>query len=176
MYKAFFIFLTLSALMTSCQEPDVIVMGMSPVYESFDDFSRIQSESPRPFGLLGKIVTVGDYLFINEVNRGIHVIDNENPSNPVNILFWNIPGNTTFTIEDNTLYADNTRHLIVIDISDFTNIEYIQHVADFYEGNEAIIRRPPEDYFGPFECVNTKEGILVDWVLEELTNPLCDAF
>ena len=115
-------------------------------------------------------------MFINEVNRGIHVVDIEVPSNPVTVLFWNIPGNSTFTIEDNTLYADNSRHLIVIDISDFTNIKYVQHVADFYLENDPVIRRPPEDYNGPFECVNPREGILIDWVMEELTNPLCEAY
>jgi len=149
--------------------------GMKPEYASFDDFNHIQTEAPRPPGNLGKIVSVGDYLFINELFQGIHVIDNTDPANPEFIHFWAILGNTEFTIEQNTLYADNSRHLIVIDISDFANIMFVKFIEDFYNDEFVTAYRPP-GYFGPFECVDPDIGIVIGWELETLTNPLCTAY
>ncbi len=169
-----FLFIVITA---SCLpvEQEEIVEGMAPVYSSFDDFSHIQSEGPRAIGTLGKIVNVDDYIFIVELFQGIHVIDNSNPSNPEYIHFWKIYGCSEFTIEGNTLYADNSKHLIVIDISDFSNILYVSHIPDFYEGNFAGAFRPP-NYSGKFECVDSELGIVIGWETKTLINPLCTAF
>lgn len=156
-------------------EEDEIVEGMSPMYSSFDDFSHIMTEEPIPVGNLGKIVVVDNYIFVNELYNGIHVVDNTDPSNPVYIHFWRIYGCTEFTIEGNTLYADNTQDLIVIDITDFNEIKYIKHLEDFYDENFPGEYRPP-NYAGKFTCVNPNLGIVIGWELKTLTNPLCTAF
>ena len=65
----------------------------------------------------GKIYIYGDYLFINEINKGVHVIDNSNPSNPVNKSFINIPGNVDIAVKGNILFADIYTDLLTLDIS-----------------------------------------------------------
>jgi hypothetical protein len=59
----------------------------------------------------------GDYLFINEVNEGIHVIDNTDPSSPRNVAFIEIMGNIDLAAKDGILYADNLVDLLLFDIS-----------------------------------------------------------
>ena len=160
----------------SCIEVEPMVIdGMSPVYISAIDFSFIKSENAKEFENLGNIVNVGDYIFLNELNRGIHVLDNSDPSNPRNIYFWSIPGNREFTIENNILYADNSIHLLVIDIKDFENIIVLNYIKNLYFDAPPSLPKPL-DYIGYFECVNKAKGIHVDWEFKSLVDPLCEAY
>src|SRR5688500_17394756 len=79
-----------------------------PVYKSLSAVrADMKGGAPRDIQIPGKIFTIGNYLFINEVERGIHVIDNSNPATPKNISFINIPGNLDMSVQNNTLYADS---------------------------------------------------------------------
>ncbi len=65
----------------------------------------------------GKIYVKDNYLFINEVKKGIHVIDNSNPSSPRAISFIPILGNVDIAVKGNILYADSYTDFIALDIS-----------------------------------------------------------
>jgi hypothetical protein len=71
----------------------------------------------------GKIYTYGNYLFINETKKGIHIIDNSNPESPKNLSFIQIPGVIDIAIKDQSLYADNYTDLVVLDISNISAIK-----------------------------------------------------
>src|SRR5690606_36232817 len=51
----------------------------------------IVTEAARTMERPGKLYVKENYLFINELKKGIHIIDNSNPSNPTAIAFVNIP-------------------------------------------------------------------------------------
>jgi hypothetical protein len=70
----------------------------------------------------GKIYIYGTYIFLNESNEGIHIIDNSNPAVPKNIAFVNIPGNVDLAVKDNTLFADSYSDLVAFDISNPLNV------------------------------------------------------
>ena len=162
---------------TSCEpEPETVMLeGMAAIYADVTDYSAIFSGPAREIGELGKIVNVGNTLYINELYKGIHVIDNSDPVDPIFTHFLTILGNTEFTIQGNTLYADNGRDLIVIDISDIDNIEVVDVIEDQYSGAEDPFQYRPPNYRGVFECVNFDEGFVVGWELRTLTNPACFA-
>jgi len=86
------------------ERADSTEQGVKPIYQIFSD-ADIVSEQAKSFGQLGKIVSRGNFIFINEVQKGIHVIDNTNPSSPITKYFWSIPGNLDFTLKDSYLYA-----------------------------------------------------------------------
>ena len=178
MQTRFYLYLVLfvSISLFSCDKEEVVVNGMAPVYISSTDFSLVKSIEPQPFEDLGKIVNVGDYIFINEIYKGIHVVDNSNPQSPKNIRFFNIPGNKEFTIKENILYADNSVHLLVIDISNIYDIKVLNYIEDLYVDTPVNDPVPPNDYKGYFECVDKKKGIHVGWEEKELINPLCEAY
>jgi len=170
-----FLFFIFSLTVLSCgKENDLVVEGMSPIYVSPTDFSLVRTESPKEFDELGNIVNLGNFIFIVEKNKGIHVIDNVDPKNPVKKYFWSIPGCTEFTIEEDVLYADNSFHLLVIDISDYSNIKVLDYIKDIYEDKGLYQLRPPLTYNGYFVCADKKNGILIGWELKILTNPLCE--
>ncbi|WP_137404890.1 LVIVD repeat-containing protein [Echinicola rosea] len=88
--------------------------------------------APRDINKKGKIYIFDDFLFISEPNKGIHVIDNTNPSNPKNISFIEIPGAADLAINDNILYADSYIDLLSFDISDPRDISLTNREEDVF--------------------------------------------
>jgi hypothetical protein len=80
--------------------------------------SQVKAENARQLDRPGKIYVKGDYLFINEIKQGIHVVDNSDPANPRFVSFINIPGNGDIAVRDQTLYADSFSDLVALDISE----------------------------------------------------------
>lgn len=103
-----------------------------PQYQTLTQVrNNMKSGAPKPLKETGKLFTYGSYIFLNEVNKGIHVIDNTNPSQPKNLSFISIPGNVDMAIKDNYLYADAYSDLVVFDINTITNItprKFVNHV------------------------------------------------
>lgn len=103
---------------------------------------------PQPIQQTGKIYLMDHYLFINEPNEGIHVIDNTDPANPVNVSFIKIPGNFDLAGKGHILYADSYIDLLALDISDIQNVRQVKRVEDvfpyynsygFYPATEAVV-------------------------------------
>jgi hypothetical protein len=77
----------------------------------------INGQPSQSFDSVGKFYIDGKTIFLSEINKGIHIIDNSDPVHPVQIAFLNIPGNEDIAIKGNTLYADMYTDLLAIDIS-----------------------------------------------------------
>ncbi len=102
------------------------------VIKTVDEIRKIKFESPAPLENPGKIYVYGDYLFVNEIKKGIHVFDNSDVSNPVNLAFIRIWGNVDLAVKDNILYADNFFDLLSIDISDPKNPKEVGAVQNVF--------------------------------------------
>lgn len=99
--------------------------------------SEAKLSSPIPLKNPSKIYVKGNYLLISETWKGIHVIDNTNPSSPKNVGFIKVPGNVDMATKNNALYADMNRELWTIDITDPTNPSVkniIENVFPWYPG------------------------------------------
>lgn len=66
----------------------------------------------------GKIFISSDFVLIGEEGQGIHVMNNQDRSNPTSEAFIQIPGNKEFYVEGQFLYAESYYDLLKIDISD----------------------------------------------------------
>jgi hypothetical protein len=84
--------------------------------------ASFQVTSPEVLREPGKIYLWGNYLFINEPGQGIHVIDNSDKTNPVNLKFIQLPGSYDLSVKGGYLYADSYMDLVVLDIQDINNI------------------------------------------------------
>lgn len=84
----------------------------------------------------GRIYVKGDLLLINEVGKGIHLFDNSNPANPINMSFINIPGNNDMAIVGNTLYADSFIDLVAIDITNLNDAKQVARLESFFDPNQ----------------------------------------
>ncbi|GLR18713.1 hypothetical protein GCM10007940_33290 [Portibacter lacus] len=166
-----FVWLIMLLLITSCKKDDLIVNGLVPVYFDALDFSEIDSQEPRAIIKQGKFVKVGNFLFVNDIKIGIHVIDNTNPNQPEYVYFWRIPGNQNFTIEGSFLYADNGPHLLVINIEDYANIQFVKYIENtFYEN---LLEQFPDEPAEYFECPDPSKGLVKYWKRAEIVNPTC---
>lgn len=101
-----------------------------PIYATRAEvLASIETGPPKALKEPGKIFVYDDYLFINELNKGIHVIDNHNFAEPKQIAFINIPGNVDLAVKGNTLYADLSTDMVALDISDPSKIHMEKHLS-----------------------------------------------
>lgn len=96
----------------------------TPIYKTLTEVrAEMKSGPAQPLQNPGKLNLFGSYIFLNEVGKGIHVIDNSNPASPRNISFINIPANVDLAIKGSYLYADSYSDIVVLDISQPTNVK-----------------------------------------------------
>jgi hypothetical protein len=111
-----FLFSLQGCLKDNCRKTYTIY---KPVYQTLTSVrAGMNSSAPRPIQEPGKIYVYGNYIFLNEMQKGIHIIDNSQPTAPKNIAFLNIPGNVDMAVKGNILYADSYSDLVAFDISD----------------------------------------------------------
>jgi hypothetical protein len=146
------------------------VDGLRPIYLHPDSVHVIRSLPPRPVGRLGKLYYKDSLLYINELNRGIHVLDNRNPAAPVPLRFLSIPGNRDIAIKGDYLYADNFDDLVTIHLADLENIAVTHRITEAYH---LATGHFPEGYDGYFECVDPARGVAIDWEPAQLEDPRC---
>ncbi len=157
--KSFSAVLILSMfLFSSCKkdkcEQTVTYKKYVPVYMSLEELrSSVKSEPAQVLKKPGKIYMKGNYIFVNEVDKGIHVIDNSNPSSPQNISFISIPGNLDLAVAGNTLYADSYIDLLAIDISNLGSVTVLKRVEN------AI----PQRYYTYGYSYDANLGVVKEW-------------
>lgn len=90
-----------------------------PVYMTRAEVrATAQSTLPMPVSAPGKIFLLNNFVFLNEIDKGIHIIDISDPAKPVNVSFLRIPGCMDMAVRGNYLYADCYTDLVTIDIAD----------------------------------------------------------
>ena len=130
-----------------------------PVYKTTDEVrANIKSNAPREMENTGKIYIYGRYIFLNEMDRGIHIIDNTNPASPKKIAFVDIPGNIDMAVKGNTLYADSYSDLVVLDISNPVEVSLKKVIDGVF---------PHRIYNNWF--VQDTSNVLTDWVRRDTT-------
>ena len=103
----------------------------------------------------GKIYYRAPYIYVNERYKGVHVINNTNPANPVNEGFILAPGCIDMAVKGNILYIDNAVDLVSIDLD---SRQVTKRIRDVFP--EPL---PPDDFF---HRINNRPAgyILVEWI------------
>ena len=138
--KKLFLLFFLASVVWSCEEVNDSgierVQVAVPQTMSLAEFrTSVSVENAQPIQQSGKIYAYHDLIFNNDQLEGVHVLDNSDPSNPIQKNFLKIPQNTDVAIKDDKLYANSGPDLVVFDLSDVTNIEYetrIENVFNYY--------------------------------------------
>ena len=129
------LFLFQSCTRDSCRNTYNI---FEPIYKTLSQIrAEMKSNPPQPLQNTGKIYLYGNYIFLNELNKGIHVIDNSNPSSPKNISFINIPNNADLAVKGNYLYADSYSDIAVFDISNPAQITAVKFMDNVIKDRNA---------------------------------------
>jgi len=163
--------IVLAAALASCNDKTVELITYEanvPVYMSFTEF-RASFEKSEPIEIVhpGKMYFKDGYLFINEYGKGIHVIDNTNPADPVKIAFYEILGNVDMAIDGNVLFADSYVDLLSIDITDVENPVEIDRLKNVFPD---IV--PEGMVWFPYAMVDKTKGVIIDWEVKKITEEI----
>ncbi|NEU07364.1 hypothetical protein GZH53_03470 [Flavihumibacter sp. R14] len=125
-------------LFTNCKDEVIRTRTFHTMVPVYISVAKLRAESdflqaPQPLSSPGKIYLFGNFLFITEVNKGIHIVDNTNPGNPRFIKFISIAGNVDLAVNSNILYADNYVDLLAFDVTDPSNIRQVKRVENVFD-------------------------------------------
>ena len=158
----------------SCNNQDVLspstLEGYAPVYLSISSVKAVTNANARPTVLAGKIYAYKTFVFQNDVNNGIHIIDNSNPSSPKKVGYISIPFSTEVAVKGDFLYSNNLDDLVVFDISKPAEPRLVNRIADVFPASNQ--EYPPFNNTA-FECADPAKGVVVRWERKTLTNPKC---
>ncbi len=161
--KTSFCFVLILTLVSSCVKDTLettftytigkpVFMLQQAVFDSMKNQSAIALKNP------GKMFVSGSYIFLNERNKGIHLINNSNPSKPINESFIPIPGCEDMVVQGQTLYADCYADLMVIDISNPRAVSLKEVIPNLF----------PERLYGLGGGLDSL-SIIVDWIVKDTT-------
>ncbi len=164
----------LAILFTSCNDGSSLELYniATPEYMNKEAFrSSVRITSPRDIIESGKIYAYEDFVLINDVNKGIHILDNSNPINPSKKAFIEILANKDMEVRGNFLYADSLMDLVVFDISDLNNILEVTRIEDVF--SSYLIRPTLDNLIIDYESyVYEEDTILVNWeITQEYREP-----
>ncbi len=126
-----------------------------PVYSTISQIRAATGlKESREIANPGKIYLKDNFLLIGEVGRGIHLINNIDPTSPVQVGFLSIPGNNDMATWGNTLYADSFVDLVVFDITNMKSIREVNRIGNFFSSRK-------------FHFQKDSGLFLTDWVRRE---------
>ena len=113
--------------------------GYVPIFMSRDEMEKaVKLDAPRPMYETGKLYYKAPYLYIIEKYKGVHIIDNTDPSNPEKISFLHIDGIRDIAIKNDVLYADNAVDLIAVQFNEsLTSVNVSKRIKNFFPEMES---------------------------------------
>jgi hypothetical protein len=171
-----FQFLALIFILSGCEDKYTEeYLSLEPVYMSYKDFREaVKSEATHSLVKPGKIYYKDNYLYINEIMKGVHVYNNTNPSSPQYVGFITIPGNVDMVIRGNVMYADSYVDLVGIDISNPANVKEVARLKSVFPYSV-----PTYDSNYRLGQIDDTQGVVVNWnitkvrkEIEPINNPV----
>ncbi len=163
--QTLYILLVTVLFSTGCRDKITeIFTANSPVYMSYSDLRQAVKQTPATDLVNpGKIYFKDKYIFIVEQMKGIHLFDNTNPANPVNLSYIEIPGNADIAIKGNILYADSYIDMVALDISDLNAIREVGRVEKVLPYSI-----PPYDSKYPLARIDEDKGVVAGWEIKQV--------
>ncbi|MDD3078648.1 MAG: hypothetical protein PHH37_06055 [Paludibacter sp.] len=146
-----------------------------PILMSTDEFrSSVKiSTTPQVIETKGKICYYNGYLYISEPGKGIHIINDTDPRNPVNVGFIELLGNGDLAIRNNILYADSYIDLVWFDINNPAQPTLQGRLENvFPEALPLFDNDYNYDYEMCYKATQSHENVIVGWTVEERTEEI----
>jgi len=164
-FNTIFKILVLIFILSGCEDKYTEqYLSLEPVYLSYKDFREaVKVESTHSLQKPGKIYYKDNYLFINEIMKGIHVYNNTNPAAPQYVGFIAIPGNVDMVIKGNIMYADSYIDLVGIDITNPAAAKEIARLKSVFPYSV-----PPYESYYRLGTIDDTQGVVVDWTVKKV--------
>jgi hypothetical protein len=168
----FYVLLLLVVVASGCRDRSIKYYTANlPVYQSEEEWrsQSIELQSARGLVNPGRIYVYRNLLLVNEYMRGVHIIDNTTPTNPINMGFLPVFANADIAVRNDILYLDSYKDLVAFDISNPSQPRLLTRVSNALEfGNFNDLGYTagfdPQYPIGP---IDPEMGIVVGWTLGE---------
>jgi hypothetical protein len=145
---------SIGCMATSAPRPEFVEPQPThqAVYMSWEEFrsTAVHVKAPQPIRARGKLLIVGDHLFLSEPGGGVHIFDNKNPKQPRALMFIEIPGNIDIAVRDGRLYADSFVDLLVFDL-------------DLSKGTAKLAERLNDQFaYNPYQTLAADAPVLLE--------------
>lgn len=161
---------SLLALLVSCvdnydRSELAFISEYKPVLMDRESLERsIKWQPPAEIKSPAKIYYKDNYILISERYKGVHIVDNADPKNPVIKGYISVPGCVDMSVKESTLYVDNAVDLVAIDLSKISigQIEVKKRIKETFP--ELV---PPDGMSIPFRYLKDnrpKNSVIVNWV------------
>lgn len=160
----------------SCSDSDYKTVNVAtPIYMSKSEFRKsVEILPPKSIIESGKIYAYNNLVLVNDVKKGVHIINNSNPENPVKIAFIKVIASTDMEIKGNYLYANSLMDLVVFDISDIENIVEVARLEDVFP---SYINYPTmENLVFDFSNESQEGEIIIDWEITQEVRLIEDTY
>lgn len=153
------LFLSIILLLGACQDKckqTTTYVKYTPITKNIDDVrNSLAVENTRELQDPGKIYTYGELLYIVDRGRGIHIVDNSDPSNPQFTQFIALDGCEDVAMRGNLLYANQGPDIVVLNTS--ANYELVARGANILNDGVEV-----EDIIVAYEKEEVTETIKQD--------------
>lgn len=157
--------LTLGSCNDACKN-EMIYDANVPVYLSYEDLRKpITLESSKTLEKPGKFWRKDGYLFVSDINKGIHIYNVSNANAPTELVFVNVPGVVDVAVKDHYLLADSYTDLLILDISNPANPTEVKRLNSVFPYNPFKVAAN-EGY--PVAALDETKGVIVDWKIEKV--------
>ena len=143
-----------------------------PVFMSADVFreSVEVTTKAQTISNYGKMCFYEGYIYISETGKGIHIINNTNPSKPQVVGFIELMGNADLAIRNGKLYADSYIDLVWFSISNPARPKLEGRLENvFPEALPVIDNEYGYDYNLCYGDPAAGKGVIVGWKLKTRT-------
>ena len=149
----------------------VTYMINEPIFMSADVFREsVSLTKSQTISNYGKMCFYEGYIFISETGKGIHIINNTDPSHPQNTSFIELMGNADLAIRNGKLYADSYIDLVWFNISNPNKPKLEGRLENvFPDALPAIENEYGYDYGMCYGSPSNDKGVIVGWKLEKRT-------
>ncbi|MFV0391295.1 MAG: LVIVD repeat-containing protein [Paludibacteraceae bacterium] len=113
----------------------------------------------------GKIAFYKNYMYLSEPEKGIHIIDNRNPSSPRQVGFIELIGNVDMAIKDNILYADSYIDLVWFDVSNPSSPLLSGRKEDVFP--TALPIADNNFWYDYEKSMDKSKGVVIGWTVKE---------
>ena len=173
-FRALGLFLLTALLAFSCKDKTLQTFNANvPVYQSRTEWraTTYAIQSPLDLKNPGKMFIRGQYLFVNEYLKGVHIIDNTQPASPINLGFLPVHANVDIAVHGDNLYLDSYNDLLVFDITDPSHPVYKSRVEDVFDFSDFGYFESYNPNF-PMAMLDAEAGIIIGWKVEKVTQEI----
>lgn len=157
--------LSLGSCNDTCKN-EMIYDANVPVYLSYEELRKpVTLEPSKALEVPGKFWRKDGYLFVSDVNKGIHIYNVSNANAPYELVFVNVPGVVDVAVKGNYLLADSYTDLLVLDVSNPSQPTEVKRLNNVFPYNPFKVQAN-EGY--PVAALDETKGVVIGWKIEKV--------